>query len=146
MKLLYFDYCALIILVALIFTSIVRGMTRGRVNKCFINLLIVSGVSTIADIISVLLDGNAAIPVAVRYLAKSSNAIFAVWDFNDVTFDNGEQPKMAKLKLKAKKFVYYKIVLFVDDYNDGEKYISALDKTATVTSIDIRSRQTGYAK
>ncbi len=72
MKLLYFDYCALIILVALIFTSIVRGMTRGRVNKCFINLLIVSGVSTIADIISVLLDGNPAIPRAFRYLANSS--------------------------------------------------------------------------
>ena len=83
---------------------------------------------------------------AIKLLSKSSNAVFAMWDFNDVSFDNGEQPKMAKIKLKAKKFVYYKLILLVADYDNGDKHVDALDRTVTVTSIDIRSRQTGYAK
>ena len=46
------------------------------------------------------------------------------------------QPFMVKTKLKAKKFVYYKLILSV------EKKMPPV----TVTDIEIRVRQTGYAK
>ena len=46
------------------------------------------------------------------------------------------QPFMSKIKLKAKKFVYYRLILSVD-----EKMPST-----TVTDIEIRVRSTGYAK
>ena len=43
---------------------------------------------------------------------------------------------MTRLKLKAKKFTYYKLILTNDD----------VDTTATVTSADIRVRFTGYVR
>lgn len=60
-------------------------------------------------------------------------------DFAEYPVDaanTGEVPKMARLKLKAKKFTYYKLIL----------QNSAADKTATVVSADIRVRGTGYVK
>ncbi len=71
MKLLYFDYCALFILIVLIFTSFIRGLTKGRLNGCFMNLLFLTLLSTIADIVSVRLDGNPAIPSAVSYIVHT---------------------------------------------------------------------------
>ena len=53
------------------FTTIVRGLTKGRLNSCFINLIALSIISTIADIVSVKLDGFATVPIAVRYCANS---------------------------------------------------------------------------
>jgi hypothetical protein len=46
------------------------------------------------------------------------------------------QPFMVKTKLKAKKFVYYRLILSVDTKMPP----------VTVTDIQIRVRQTGYAK
>jgi hypothetical protein len=46
------------------------------------------------------------------------------------------QPFMVKTKIKAKKFEYYRLILSVD------KKMPAV----TVTNVDIRVRQTGYAK
>ena len=43
---------------------------------------------------------------------------------------------MVKTKIKAKKFVFYRLMLEVDDYQPP----------VTVTDIEIRVRQTGYAK
>ena len=43
---------------------------------------------------------------------------------------------MTRLKLKAKKLTYYKLILTHDD----------ADTTATVTSADIRVRFTGYVR
>lgn len=43
---------------------------------------------------------------------------------------------MVKTKIKAKKFVFYRLMLEVDDYQPA----------VTVTDIEIRVRQTGYAK
>lgn len=64
-------------------------------------------------------------------LASFSNANFASW-----SFATSRKPFMTKLKIKAKKFVYYKLIL----------KNNALDTTATVTAADIRVRYTGYAK
>ena len=46
------------------------------------------------------------------------------------------QPFMAKTKLKAKKFVFYRLLLSVDDKQPA----------VTVTDVEFRVRQTGYAK
>jgi hypothetical protein len=64
-------------------------------------------------------------------LASFSNANFAHWNFK-----TSRKPFMTKLKIKAKKFVYYKLI-----FKSNE-----LDTTATITAADIRVRFTGYAK
>ena len=46
------------------------------------------------------------------------------------------QPFMVKVKLKAKKFVFYRLLLSVDDKQPA----------VTVTDVEFRVRQTGYAK
>ena len=56
--------------------------------------------------------------------------------FSDFTFNQSTRPKLKRLKIKAKKFVYYKLC-FSSNNNDA---------TATVTTADIRVRFTGYAK
>ncbi|MCR4617310.1 MAG: EAL domain-containing protein [Lachnospiraceae bacterium] len=71
MKLLYFDYCALIVVGILIFTGFLRGLNKGRLNGCFMNLLVVTAISIIADIVSVAMDGNPDIPLFFRYVANS---------------------------------------------------------------------------
>ena len=51
-------------------------------------------------------------------------------------FDTNRKPQMHRLKIKAKKFVFYKLILSSNNANAA----------ATVTSSDIRVRFTGYAK
>ena len=69
--------------------------------------------------------------VIATSLASFANANFAHWSFK-----TSRKPFMTKLKIKAKKFVYYKLIFKSDE----------LDTTATVTAADIRVRFTGYAK
>lgn len=57
-------------------------------------------------------------------------------DFSDFTFDTNSKPRMKRLKIKAKKFVFYKLI-FKTNSNSS---------VVTVTSADIRVRFTGYAK
>ena len=57
-------------------------------------------------------------------------------DFNDFTFSTSDKPQMRRLKIKAKKFVYYKLVLMTNTNNSS----------VTVTAADIRVRYMGYAK
>ncbi|MBP5317019.1 MAG: hypothetical protein J6Y83_04875 [Bacteroidales bacterium] len=61
---------------------------------------------------------------------------FAEWDFRSFTFNFNVMPQIKKLKIKAKKFVYYRIV-----FEDNEP-----QTRCTVLGADIRVRQTGYAK
>ena len=72
------------------------------------------------------------------YLAVSAETDhktdFAEYDFDSVA--SGEVPEMTRLKLKAKKFTYYKLILSNN----------TADKTATVVSVDIRVRGTGYVR
>lgn len=69
--------------------------------------------------------------IAASTLATFSHANFANWSFKV-----NRKPHMAKLKIKAKKFVFYKLIF---------KSKSA-SSTATVLAADIRVRFTGYAK
>ncbi len=59
---------------------------------------------------------------------------FAVYSFG--TSDAAGVPEMERIKLKAKKFTYYKLILSSDNP----------DKTVTVVSADIRVRGTGYVR
>ena len=71
MKLLYYDYCALFILAILLFSSIFRGLTKGRLNKCFMELLTLSLISVVADILSVLFDVHAGVPLPLKYIVHT---------------------------------------------------------------------------
>lgn len=52
------------------------------------------------------------------------------------TFSPSDKPQMKRLKIKPKKFVFYKLILKTDTH----------DTSVTVTSADIRVRFMGYAK
>lgn len=69
-------------------------------------------------------------------VVKSSLATFSAVNFGRWSFRVNRQPFMTKLKIKAKKFVFYKLIF---------KSKSA-ETTATVLAADIRVRFTGYAK
>ena len=66
----------------------------------------------------------------------SKRSSFLNWNFSDFSFKTGANAKTTKLKLKAKKFVYYKLVLISDTVNTS----------CLVTDFDILVRETGNAK
>lgn len=70
-----------------------------------------------------------------RLIAQGSYG-FPDWDFRTWTFDDNFSPRIFKVRLKAKKFVYYQLGL----------YSNEVHTTATVLGVDILNRQTGYAK
>lgn len=61
---------------------------------------------------------------------------FADLNFADLCFGTNTRPIMKRLKIKAKKFLFYKLVFESD----------SATATATVLAADIRVRFTGYAK
>lgn len=69
-------------------------------------------------------------------LVDSSLATFSKANFAKWSFDVNRKPHMTKLKIKAKKFVFYKLIF----------KSSSASSTATVLAADIRVRYTGYAK
>ena len=69
-------------------------------------------------------------------VVTSNLAAFSRVNFADWTFKTNRKPQMARLKIKAKKFVFYKLILMSETGNT----------MATVTSADIRVRFTGFAK
>lgn len=91
-------------------------------------------------------EGKAAVDVTVytdkdREYAKKNISFeqlfdFGAVDFEHFTFNTNYRPQMKRLKIKAKKFVYYMLV-FESNTNDT---------SCTVTAADIRVRVMGYAK
>lgn len=61
---------------------------------------------------------------------------FSNVDFNNFGFSESYKPKIKRLKIKAKKFVYYKLIFKT----------TAPGATATIVASDIRVRFVGYAK
>ena len=74
--------------------------------------------------------------VYTEKLVASSLASFAAADFRHWSFNVNRKPHQKRLKIKAKKFVYYKLIFFLEDR----------DKTVTVLNTDLRVRYTGYAR
>ena len=71
----------------------------------------------------------------VKVIAKNIST-FADWNFSTFSFVTSSRPQIKRLRIKAKKYTYYKLVFQSDK----------LDTTATVLAADIRVRETGYAK
>lgn len=69
-------------------------------------------------------------------LVSSSLANFAHVNFAKWSFATNRKPQMSRLKIKAKKFVFYKLIFRT----------SSADSTVTILAADIRVRFTGYAK
>lgn len=69
--------------------------------------------------------------VVASYLSTFSKANFGRW-----SFETNRKPHMKRLKVKAKKFVFYKLIFDC----------MAADTRATILAADIRVRFTGYAK
>lgn len=90
-------------------------------------------------------DANARITVTAKsdrrgeYAEKTvvaKTAGFDAVDFGNWSFQTNYAPKMTRIKLKVKKFVYYKLIL---------KNNSVSSKTS-VLGVDIKTRYTGYVK
>lgn len=69
-------------------------------------------------------------------VVEYETATFAAMNFADFGFSTDRKPHIKRMKIKAKKFVYYKLIL--KNAEAGER--------ATVVSADIRVRFTGMAK
>lgn len=76
-------------------------------------------------------DDNGYLMVTAKTDRKAD---FAEYSFE--TNDASQVPEMNRIKLKAKKFTYYNLILANN----------TADKTATVVSVDIRVRGTGYVR
>ena len=76
-------------------------------------------------------DDNGYLEVSAKTDRKTD---FAVYSF--ATADAAQVPEMNRIKLKAKKFTYYNLILANN----------TSDRTATVVSVDIRVRGTGYVR
>ncbi len=73
---------------------------------------------------------------AVKVIDSSTGGGFASLDFTAFSFTDSQQPSTRRLRLKAKKYVFYKLVF----------RSARADSTATILSADILVRQTGFAK
>lgn len=74
--------------------------------------------------------------VHTQKIVSSSLAVFDPADFRRWSFNTNRKPHMNRLKIKAKKFVFYKLIFYTESINT----------TVTILSADMRVRFTGYAK
>jgi hypothetical protein len=71
----------------------------------------------------------------MKVIAKAISG-FGSLNFSAFSFITSSRPYITRLRIKAKKYAYYKLI-----FQSTEP-----DTTATVLAADIRVRQTGYAK
>ena len=71
-----------------------------------------------------------------KKIVSKNMATFTKANFGNWSFATSRRPEMERLKLKAKKFTYYKLIFTNDSANT----------TAAVTSADVRVRYTGYVR
>ena len=71
-----------------------------------------------------------------KKIVSKNMATFTKANFGNWSFATSRRPEMERLKLKAKKFTYYKLIFTNDSANT----------TAAVTSADLRVRYTGYVR
>jgi hypothetical protein len=69
-------------------------------------------------------------------IVSSSLIAFDPADFRKWSFNTNRKPHMTRTKIKAKKFVFYKLIFKT----------ASTDTTVTVLSADMRVRYTGYAR
>lgn len=74
--------------------------------------------------------------VYAKKVVASSLATFTHANFGRWSFNTNRKPHMSRLKIKVKKFVFYKLIFETE----------AKDTTTTILSADLRVRYTGYAR
>lgn len=74
-KLNYFNYCALGIVVVLLIIVLARNMLNGRRNRYFWNLLLVLFCSTVFDILAVQLDNGTELEIIEKYITHGGYLI-----------------------------------------------------------------------
>ena len=67
-KIIYFDYCAVILLLILLLSTISRKMTHGKQNRYFLNLIIVILITALADICAMNLDRLESHCITAKYI------------------------------------------------------------------------------
>ena len=75
-KNLNFDYCAIIIITILFVTTILRRMVKGKLNRCFIELLVVAWLTVFFDIWAVNLDNLEAAQIFSKNVAHMGYLVF----------------------------------------------------------------------
>ena len=70
-KLVYFDYCAVVIIGILLLSTISRKMTRGKQNQHFLFIIILILITTIADVCAINLDRMGAGNAAAKHIAHT---------------------------------------------------------------------------
>lgn len=75
-RILYYDYCALLILLILLVTTIYRGMSKVRVQRIFLLLLVLGLLCTAADIGAILLERMGKGHIVLKYTAHNLYLIF----------------------------------------------------------------------
>lgn len=70
-KIIYFDYCAFIIMIILLTTTYWRRLTKGKINRCFTYILWNHLVACIADIFAISLDNGAGESILQQYIWHS---------------------------------------------------------------------------
>ena len=75
-KILYFDFAAVLLLLMLLITTIARGLTKGRVNKIFVELVLLSVITAVSDIFAVWLDRLGAGNLELKYVAHICYLLF----------------------------------------------------------------------
>lgn len=71
-KLVYFDYCAIVIICILLLSTISRKMTRGKQNQHFLFIIILILITTIADACAINLDRTGAGYVPAKHIAHTA--------------------------------------------------------------------------
>lgn len=70
-KITYFDYCALIMFGIVLVATIARKMTRGRLNRFFLNMIFLGIVTTLADMCAVQLDNMGSGNVIAKHISHT---------------------------------------------------------------------------
>ena len=101
----------------------------------YTNMLWISTKPETNSLVEVTLKTDKANNMPVRIITHST-AGFGNMDFSRFSFTTSVRPQTKKIRIKAKKYSYLKLIL-----ENKEN-----DTTATVLAADIRARQTGYEK
>lgn len=72
----YFDYCALILITIILISIFVRNMTKGKTNDYFLKTVVIAFLTTIFDIISITLDNSGSGNILWKYVAHSLYLFF----------------------------------------------------------------------
>lgn len=106
---IYFDYCALIVLIILFISIIARKMTKGRLNICFMIMLVVTLLSVIADIVTVHVESLGPGNIAAKYISHTLYLFFHILTpFFYIMYIAAQADIWHKIRQKKS----YKILLF----------------------------------